>query len=138
MSKSLDRFIVEPSGKREYLQNWGYHFSKKAYQWAVSLMKKKSADGREIDIKPYTLEEVNDLLNRNNIKIKNFNAYDAAYLASMVKADMWGSSIEDELHLARHLKDVLDDVDGTDEDVFCCWYMKMIKRGIPIIWEEII
>lgn len=137
MSKSLDSYGYEPSGKREYLQNWGYHFSKKACEWAISLMRKRSADGREVEIKGYTLEEVNDMLNRNNIKINNFVAYDAVYLASMIKADYWGSSIEDELHMARHIKDVLDDVDGSEDSVFCCWYMKMIKTGTPVLWEEI-
>lgn len=138
MERSLDSFILEPSGKREYLQNWGYHFSKKAYQYAVSLMRKKGADGKLVEVKPYTQDEVDDLLKRNNVKLTNCKGYDAAYLASMIKADYWGSSIEDEAHLAKHVKDVIDDVDGTDEIVFMDWYFKMIKKGIPIMWEEIL
>lgn len=134
---SLDSYINEPSGKRDYLMNYGYHFSKKAYQWAVSMMKKKDANGKLTDIQPKTMDEVDDMLRKNNVKLKNNKGYDAAYLASLVMADMWGSSIEDEAHLAKYLKDTLDDVDGGEEKVFRHWYSDMIEKGIPILWEEI-
>lgn len=134
---SLDLYVNEPSGKREYLQNWGYHFSKKAYQWATSMMRKKDDSGNMVEVKPYTQDQVDEMLKKYGIRLDNNKGYDAAYLASMVKADMWGSSIEDELHMCRYLKDVLDDPDGTDQAVFMDWYFKMIKKGIPVLWEEI-
>lgn len=136
--ESLDTYKYEPSGKREYLMNWGWHFSKKAFMWAASLMRKNNPEGRSVEVKPYTQDEVDELLRKNDVKIENSRGYDAAYLATMVRADFWGSSIEDEQHLCKYLKNVLDDPDGSGEDVFFCWYMKMVKKGVPIMWEEII
>lgn len=136
--ESLDTYKYEPSGKREYLMNWGWHFSKKALQWAASLMRKKNTEGKLVEVKPYTQDEVDELLRKNNVKIENNRGYDAAYVATMIRADMWGSSIEDEIHLCKHIKDVLDDPDGSGDDVFFCWYMKMVKKGVPVLWEEII
>ena len=49
-----------------------------------------------------------------------------------------GSSIEDELHLARYIKNVIDDPDGYDGMVFTHWYADMCKKGIPIDWEKMI
>lgn len=136
--ESLDQYKYEPSGKKEYLMNWGWHFSKKALMWAASMMRKKTPDGKETEVRPYTQDEVDEMLKKLNVKVENNKGYDAAYVATMVRADMWGSSIEDELHLCKHIKDVLDDADGTPDDVFFCWYMKMVKKGVPILWEEII
>lgn len=118
--------------------NWGYHFSKKALLWAASMMRRKNPDGKEAEVKPYTQDEVDELLKKHGVKLDNNKGYDAAYVATMVRADMWGSSIDDEQHLCKHIKDVLDDVDGSPDDVFFCWYMKMVKKGVPILWEEII
>lgn len=134
---SLDSYILEPSGKREYLQNYGWHFSKKAYQWATSMMTKKDSNGKDVEVKAKTQDEVDELLKKFNIKLKNNKGYDAAYYASMIMADMWGSSIEDEIHMAKQIKDVLDDPDGGEGKVFRHWYSDMIEAGVPIIWEDL-
>lgn len=101
------------------------------------MMTKKDANGKDVEVKPKTQDEVDDMLRRLGIKIKNNKGYDCAYLASMVMADMWGSSIEDEIHMAKYIKDVLDDPDGGEEKAFRHWYSDMIEKGIPILWEEI-
>jgi hypothetical protein len=56
----------------------------------------------------------------------------------MCKADFLGSSIKDEEHLALYVKDVIEDVDGYDGLVFNRWYADMVRKGIPIDWEEML
>jgi len=56
----------------------------------------------------------------------------------MCKADYLGSSIVDDLHLAKYIKDTIDDVDGYDGIAFNRWYADMCRKGIVINWEEMI
>lgn len=56
----------------------------------------------------------------------------------MCKADFLGSSVPDEAHLAKYVKDVLDDDDAYDGIVFNRWYADMCRKGIVIDWEEMI
>jgi hypothetical protein len=39
MEARLDNYEVKPAGMDNYLQNYGWHFSKKMCEWAVSMMK---------------------------------------------------------------------------------------------------
>lgn len=121
-----------------YYGNNGWHFSKKAYQFATRNLVKKGADGKSEKVKPYTMDEVEEMLQKYNIKLKNDNGYDKVYLASMAKADYLGSSIADEEHLAMHVKDVLDDYDGGDERVFRHWYSDQMEDGVSIPWDDIL
>ena len=63
-------------------------------------------------ITPYTKETVENLLKANNVKLDSDFGYDAVYVANMAKADFYGSSISDDAHLAKFIKDYLDDVKG--------------------------
>ena len=45
-----------------YMRNYGPHFNRKLYEFAVSHMTKKVGD-KEVRIKPYTKEETDNLLN---------------------------------------------------------------------------
>ena len=56
----------------------------------------------------------------------------------MCKADFLGSSISDNMHLAKYIKDVIDDDDAYDGIVFNRWYADMCHQGIVINWEEMI
>lgn len=56
----------------------------------------------------------------------------------MCKADFLGSSIVDNAHLSRYVKDVIDDVDAPDGLIFNRWYADMCYKGIAIDWEEML
>ena len=133
MGRSLDTFAMQPSGKQEYLQNYGYHFSKKAYEYAVSKMRKK--DGSKVS--QCTQEDIRKMMERYGLELKNNLGYDACYVKSMAMADYWGTSIEDEAHLARYIRDFLDDPDGGEEKAFRHWYADMLEEGTPIMWDDI-
>ena len=89
-------------------------------------------------ITPYTKESVMDLLKANGVKLENDFGYDAVYIANMAKADYYGSSISDDAHLAKFIKDYLDDPDGYEEIAFTRFYADCIGSGTPIMWEDML
>ena len=89
-------------------------------------------------ITPYTKETVESLLKANNIKLAGAVGYDAVYVANMAKADFYGSSISDDAHLAKFIKDYLDDPDGYEGIVFTRFYADCIGSGTPIMWEDML
>jgi hypothetical protein len=126
-----------PKAMLVYMRNYGPHFNRKLFEFAVSLMTKEE-DGRERRLTPYTKEDVDRLLKMHNITPERNQLYDAAYVANMGKADFLGSSIEDERHLALYIKDVIDDVDAEDGTVFNRWYADMSYAGIAVDWEAML
>lgn len=136
--KSLDLYIPRPEEMTAYLARHGWHFSKKAFTYATDRMRKKNSDGKEEKVKPMSYDEVEELLKKHGVTLKNDNGYDKAYVASMKKADCYGSSLSDEQHLALAIKDYLDDSDGYDEKAMRHWYCDMVALGISIPWDELI
>lgn len=96
-------------------------------------MYKVNVAKRKEYIAPYTKETVESLLKTNNIRLDNNVGYDAVYVANMAKADFYGSSIADDAHLAKFIKDYLDDPDGYDGIVFTRFYADCIGSGTPIM-----
>ena len=128
-----------PSGMREYLDVYGWHFSKKMCEWAVSKMKRKNtATGKSEPVDYVDKEKVDEILKKNNVKLENDIAYDSVYTFAMARADYLKSSIADEAHLALFVKDYLDDEDGYPEIAFTRFYADCIAKGIPIIWDDVI
>lgn len=117
----------------EYLSQNGWHFNKKMCQWAVERMRKDDKP-----ITPLSKEEVEGMLQKNSIMLKNNVGYDHVYVANMCKADFFGSSITDETRFARYIKDVIDDSDGYDGMVFTRFYADLIGSGTPVMWEDMI
>ena len=134
----LDSRDKYPSGMEDYLAFNGWHFNKKMCEWAVSKMYKINVAKRKEYIAPYTKETVESLLKANNVKLDNEVGYDAVYVANMAKADFYGSSISDDMHLAKFIKDYLDDPDGYDGIVFTRFYADCIGSGTPIMWEDML
>lgn len=120
-----------------YLRYNGPHFNKKLCQFAVDMMEKK-VGSTMVKITPYTKENVDQILQRNGIKLEHNQLYDYVYVANMCKADFLGSSVVDENHLAKYVKDVIDDADAYDGIVFNRWYADMCRKGIAIDWENMI
>ena len=136
---ALGSYNYIPQEMRAYLRNYGYSFSKRACEYAVSLMyRKNAATGRKEKIEPYTKDAAEELLKKYGVKLDNNTGYNFVYVMNMVYADMWKSGVEDEMHLCRAVKDEIDDVDGTPDDIFRCWMTKLENKGIPVPWEDII
>lgn len=117
----LDIYDDMPKAMKRYISNYGWHFNKEAFEYAVSMMTKKNSSGKEVKITQQTKEFVHQLLKRYSITLENDTLYDAAFVYHMGFADYFGSSIKDEQHLALYVKDTIDDVDASPETAFRRW-----------------
>lgn len=133
----LDIYDEMPTDMKRYITHFGWHFNKKAYDYAVSLMVKRDDNGNEISIKPYTKEEVDELIRKYGVKIQNKILHDYVFVASMCKADYYGSSIINEQQLVLYVKDTVDDVDASDSTTFRRWVATMIGNGTAIEWSDL-
>lgn len=129
--------LKRPKGMDNYLMYHGPHFNKELHEFAVSKMTKK-VNGREVTLQPYSKQEVDELLDKYGIKLKNKEGYDYVYAANMCKADFLGDSVPDEHHLAKYVRNVVDDIDGYDGLVFNRWFADTAKKGIIIDWYDMI
>lgn len=127
-----------PEDMKTYLSYYGMNFSKKLYEFAVSNMRRESADGKMEKVKPMSADELKSLLSKHNIEIEHNDLYNALYLAAMVKADYWGSSIEDEEHLAKYIEDTLCDVDAAEGQILARYLADCSVGGCIIYWEDMI
>lgn len=117
-----------------YLEFNGWHFNKKMQDWACQRMYKNN-NGKKEYIQPITKSELEDLINKSNIKL-NFN-YDALYVANMCKADYLESSVALD-KLIQFVKDTLDDPDAYEGMVFTRFYADCIGSGESIPWEDLV
>lgn len=134
---NLTQYDEMPEAMVNYMRYYGPHFNRKLCDFAVGLMT-KVVNGEEKPISPYSKKDVTDILSTHNVNLENNQLYDAVYVANMGKADFLGSSIEDEHHLARYIKDVIDDDDAYDGIVFNRWYADMSYTGIAVDWEDML
>ena len=137
MAERLDSRAVFPSGMETYLSYYGWHFSKKMFEWATDRMYKKES-GRERKISVLPKEMVDKLLKQYNITLTKDAGYDSAYVANMCRADYYGSSVKGEEALLRFVYDTIEDPDGYEGMVFTRFYADCIGKGEPISWEDMI
>ena len=116
----------------EYTDQYGCHFNKKLYEFAVSMMKDRNGSS----IQPMQKEQVTEFLRINGITLKNDRGYDAAYVHAMAKADYYGYSISDDAHLAMFVRDYLDDLDGSKTKAFDHFVVDCRAKEEPIFWDE--
>lgn len=118
---------------REYMSYYGRHFSKPLYEMAVGMMETREGG----KVKVMEKEAVMEKLKANSVTVKNDKGYDIPYVWAMATADYMGSSISDEAHLAKFVKDYCDDPDGSKTRAFDEFYAKTLAMDIPIVWEDL-
>lgn len=135
-----DFTFMYPPAMINYLIANGWHFSKSASDFAASLMKKRKPGTKDEQepIKPYTKEEVDELLKKYGVTLENNQLYDYVYVANKAQADYLGSSIEDEKHLALHIKDEIDDVDREEGIIMKMWHTMVRGNGVAVPWLELL
>ena len=101
-------------------------------------MYKKDASGKKVKVDTMDKAAVDALLTRNGVNLENKYGYDYVFAANMCKADYLGSSVPDEAHLAKFVKDYCDDYDGYEELPMTRFYADTIGKGIPIILEDML
>lgn len=135
--KEMGSYDDIPEGMKLYINNYGCHFNKKLCKEAVSRMY-KDTDGKKEYIKPYSKEQVDSMLEAYGIRLGRNKLYDAVYVANMCKADFLGKSVPTEQHLAKYVKDVIDDADAEEGYVFNRFYADCIFMDNPIEWEDMV
>lgn len=128
----LDIYEELPRGMRDYLSSWGWHFSPKMCEFAISKMRDRT--GKKIE--PYSKEKVDSMLKQYGIELKKDKGYDCVYVCNMAVSDYFGSSIPNQQQLALFIRDYIDDLDGYDGLPFTRYYADTIGSGTPIVWEE--
>lgn len=118
----------------EYLEDYGYHFNGKLFEFAVSMMRDREGNR----FQPYDKERTEALLKNYGIKLEHNMGHDAAYVLNMARADYFGSSLPDEHRMVLFVKDYLDDPDGAPSRAFDEFYVKCVALGIPIFWDEML
>ena len=134
---NFTQYDVYPEAMLIYMRNYGPHFNKKLCDFAVSKMK-RNVNGKMQKIQPVSKEELKNLMSMNGFVLENDQLYDSVYVANMCKADFLNSSVIDEIHMLKYVKDVIDDPDAVDGLVFNRWYADMCYMGIAIDWEEML
>lgn len=127
-----------PSGMENYLGLYGWHISKRLCDWACRKMQKSDTSGRKVEFVPWDQDKVHDLLKRYGIDCSAFIGYDPTYVCNMARSDFYGSTINDEQHLALFVRDYLVDTDGYDEVAMTRLYADCIGKGEMIPWEDVI
>ena len=128
-----------PPAMIKYLVANGWHFNEKVLEFATSLMFKRNPATKEKElIKPYTKDEVDEMLKKYGVKLENNQLCDYVYVANVAKADLLGSSIEDEKHLALYIKDEIDDIDRNSGVIMKMWYAMVYGNGKSIPWDELV
>lgn len=137
--QSLDSYDDRPPAMTRYLKHYGWHFNRKLYEYAASLMSGKGEEEKEKEEDPpFTKKQVDDLLAKYGVAVQNHILHDAEYVAMMCRSDYLGRSVPDERFLAYYVRDTLDDADAPDGAVMVQWYAKMCRAGIGIDWDEML
>ena len=71
-----------PSGMEDYLSYNGWHFNKKMCDFATSNMYKKDGDKKKVYIKPFTRDDVDQLLSTHEIRLERNKGYDYVFDSS--------------------------------------------------------
>lgn len=133
MNNPLD-YGPRPYGMDMYLDNYGYHFSKKGADEAVGKM--TNAEANPEKHKHYTEEQVRSIIKQYNVSVKNDKGYDLYYVFNMFYSDYFPEGMKSEQEIAKNVKLYLDDPDGYDERAFCEYYTKCMRTGTPFLWEK--
>ena len=132
--ENFTAYEVMPEDLAIYMSHNGPHFNKACCEFAV----KQMFINEDEEFTPFNKQQVDGFLQSYGVKVKNNKLYDAVYVANMCKADYFGDSVPTEQHLAKYIKDTLDDPDGIDGLTFNRWVADMKWLGIPIPWDEFI
>ena len=137
MPMDLHEFALMPVGQQVYVIANGYHFDKKLYEYAASMMRKMNKQTQKEEKVPvFTKEEVDVILKKFGVEVENKGNYDYVYAAQMCRADYLGGSVPDEQRLAMYVRETCDDVDAPDGLIFRTWVMKMSTMGESIDWYQ--
>lgn len=131
----MDYYDILPKGMDAYLASHGHHFSKPMLEWAVGMMRDR--EGKKAEL--FDKKKLDEMLDAYGVKLKRTEGYyDPIYVWCMAKSDYFGSSITDEIRLAKYVSDYIDDPDGNPTRAFDEFIANCMAKGIDIPWADLI
>lgn len=135
----LDAHIPLPEAMEAYLSYHGWHFSPKLCAWAVNQMSSEDdVEHKEKKIDAWSKDKCESLLAKYKVNLENNVEHDFVFVTNMGVADYLGGSIPDELHLAKYVKQTIDDVDQADGFILSRFWSDCSRKGLPIPWEDVL
>lgn len=134
--QTMDCYVYKSEEEEIYNSKYHCHFNKKLADWAISNMRKESSTTGMLEpLKKKSLEEYDEFLQANKLKIPNESYYDGYYLLHMTFAD-YAQSLEDDKHRALFIEETICDADCEPTAVLACFKAKMEVMNVPIFWEH--
>lgn len=131
----LDYYDITPKGMDAYMSSHGRHFSKPMLEWAVSMMRDRKGNKVQAPDK----KQLDNVLNSYGVVLQRTEGYyDPLYVWTMAKADYFGSSLTDDMHMAKFVGDYINDPDGNPTRAFDEFYINCVAKGVDIPWEDLI
>lgn len=131
----MDYYDILPKGMDAYLASHSHHFSKPMLEWAVGMMRDRK--GNKVNLPER--KQLDEILRSNNVVLERTDGYyDPLYVWCVARTDYFGSSIVDDLHMARFVADYLGDPDGNPTRAFDEFVANCMAKGVDIPWEDLI
>lgn len=121
----LDMFDSFPEDMLKYLQNYGFHFNKKACEFALNKMKIRQSEQIQ-------KSQVDNMMSKYNINSDQDVLYDAVFVSNLAKSKL-GFSLQEEQKLIQFVKAYLE-----CGNVFCKWNATLVHKGVPIEWSDLL
>lgn len=136
MKESLDIYDDMPKPMKIYISHFGWHFNKAACLDAVKKLYRYDPNGKRIKIETKGKEQVEEILKKNNVELKENTLYDAVYLYNWIVAVLVGVSVDDEKHAVATMKAIIDYPGLPGGNIFRHWYMDMISMGEGVDFDD--
>lgn len=134
---SYDYDLIPPAMKA-YLRNYGFSFSKKACEYAVSLMRRRNPDtGIAEKLEPWNKAKVEECFKKNGIEVRGNITYNHVFVFNMAMAD-YGKSLPTDISRCLYVKETIEDIDSNPDNVFRKWLVSMDGNGEAIYWEDLL
>lgn len=135
----LDIYDKKPKAMMRYIQNYGYHFSKKAAEYAIGKMRRLNPTTGKLElIDKVDKENIDEQMKKYGITLLYNELHDYVFAYHIAMAYFYKSSLQTEEAVCKFVKDYIDNPDQVDGFVFNRWYADCCHSGVPIDWDELL
>lgn len=130
--KVKDLMFTKDNGYVEYINKYGYHFTKELSDYICDIKNKNNKD-------IWTSNQIEKSANNLNLEFKhNATVGDLSYLTNTYFLQFHPDFIQDGVQCIKIANKILNDEDSYDGMVFCRWISDAIGKNIKINWKDFI
>ena len=119
---------------KKYIEHYGYHFNDHTLHTSLAYIENQDKSDH-----CWTKEEVVGAIHKMGKKIpKCFTEQDATYIANMLYAKFFGSSVKIESVILDMTCDVMHDPNHYKGQVFASWLDNVMFKGCIVDWEKML